>query len=273
MMPGVEGVQETLPGMEVVEHQAHQDLDQDATAGIARPTIDESGPIKIRLTTAQAEALTDAVLPGELADGWPPSGDALEAAQEVITAALNGKVGHDDCLRCVRYAVDVADHALHGTQIRAARDAKYMILGRMLHELDGCHVARRVHPRPSSWAATGAVRSRRSSAGPRATGGYRRARDASAVDAAGRREIYITAPWCETIRSDGPREEPTLEDGPVLLKPADAARMLSISRSTLAVMERTGRLVPVDIGNPDGGKRLLRYRRSDVNQLVGVTNA
>jgi hypothetical protein len=64
-----------------------------------------------------------------------------------------------------------------------------------------------------------------------------------------------------------------MEDHPALLKPSEAARMLSISRATLAVMERTGRLVPVDIGNPDGRRRLLRYRRTDVNQLVGVSDA
>lgn len=105
MMPGVEGVHETLPGIEVVEHQAHQDLDQDATAGIARPTIDESGPIKIRLTTAQAEALTDEVLPGELVDDWPEDwparGDALGAVQEAITAALNGEIGQPDWLHAL----------------------------------------------------------------------------------------------------------------------------------------------------------------------------
>ena len=64
-----------------------------------------------------------------------------------------------------------------------------------------------------------------------------------------------------------------MEDHPALLKPSETARMLAISRTTLAVMERTGRLVPVDIGNPEGSKRLLRYRRSDVNQLVGVNDA
>jgi hypothetical protein len=63
-----------------------------------------------------------------------------------------------------------------------------------------------------------------------------------------------------------------MEDHPALLKPSDAARMLNISRATLAVMERTGRLLPVDIGNPDGRKRLLRYRRTDVNQLVGMSD-
>lgn len=64
-----------------------------------------------------------------------------------------------------------------------------------------------------------------------------------------------------------------MEDHPALLRPSEAARMLAISRTTLAVMERTGRLVPVDIGNPDGGKRLLRYRLRDVCQLVGVPDA
>jgi len=64
-----------------------------------------------------------------------------------------------------------------------------------------------------------------------------------------------------------------MEDHPALLRPSEAARMLAISRTTLAVMERTGRLVPVDIGDPDGRKRLLRYRRTDVNQLAGVADA
>jgi hypothetical protein len=63
------------------------------------------------------------------------------------------------------------------------------------------------------------------------------------------------------------------DNNPALLKPSEAARMLSISRATLVVLERTGRLVPVNIGSPDGGKRLLRYRRTDVNQFVGVTDA
>jgi hypothetical protein len=103
----------------------------------------------VRLTVAQAEALTDAVAghPGDdWPDDWPPRGDALEAAQEVTTAALDGRADHDECLRCLRYAVDVADHALHGALLRAAQDAAYIILGGTLHAVDGCHAARGAHP-------------------------------------------------------------------------------------------------------------------------------
>ena len=57
---------------------------------------------------------------------------------------------------------------------------------------------------------------------------------------------------------------------PALLRPSETARMLAISRDTLAVLERTGRLVPVDIGT--GRKRLLRYRARDVVQLAGLSD-
>lgn len=63
-----------------------------------------------------------------------------------------------------------------------------------------------------------------------------------------------------------------MEDQPALLKPSDTARMLAISRATLAVLERTGRLVPVDLGRPDGAKRLLRYRLRDVAQFAGLAD-
>lgn len=111
---------------------------------------------------------------------------ALKAAQEVITAALDGEAGHDDCLR---YAVDVADHALHGALIRAARDADYMILGGTLHALMAATSPGRPIPWPSIRAATSAVSSPCSRPGPPETGGYVAARVVGAVDAAGQREI------------------------------------------------------------------------------------
>jgi hypothetical protein len=53
-----------------------------------------------------------------------------------------------------------------------------------------------------------------------------------------------------------------------LLTPTEACEILRISRATLAVMERTGRLAPVDIGHPNSHKRLLRYRRADLDNLI-----
>ena len=72
------------------------------------PVVDTSGSVMVRLTAAQAEALTDAV-PGELADDWPEDWPARGDALEAITAALNGETGPPDgCLHCLGYAVDVA---------------------------------------------------------------------------------------------------------------------------------------------------------------------
>ena len=58
-------------------------------------------------------------------------------------------------------------------------------------------------------------------------------------------------------------------DSSTLLKPGEAAEMLRISRTTLANMEQTGRLTPVDIGRPGSRKRLLRYRLRDLLSLTG----
>lgn len=111
--------------------------------------MDTSGPVIVRLTTAQAEALTDAV-PGELADYWPDEwpghGEACKAALAAVKDVLNGEAEEVDCLACLGRAVDAATSSLHAALIRAARDADHVILGARLHILDGCHVARKAHP-------------------------------------------------------------------------------------------------------------------------------
>lgn len=124
--------------------------DGQATAeSVSRTHTDTSGAMAVRFTVAQAEALTDAV-PGTLndywPDEWPAHGEACKAALAAVKDVLNGEAEEVDCLACLRYAVDIADHALHGALIRAARDADHVILGDRLHVLDGCHVARKAHP-------------------------------------------------------------------------------------------------------------------------------
>jgi hypothetical protein len=60
-----------------------------------------------RLTVAQAEALTDAVL-GELADDWPDDwpdhGQAFSVALQAVDDALNGETGLPDCcVHCIEH--------------------------------------------------------------------------------------------------------------------------------------------------------------------------
>lgn len=124
--------------------------DGHATAGSApASSVDTSGPVVVRLTQAQAEALTDAQ-PGDLADdwpsGWPGHAEACRAALAAVEDTLNGEAEEVDCIACLGYAVDVASSSLHGALIRAARDADHVILGDRLHVLDGCHIARKAHP-------------------------------------------------------------------------------------------------------------------------------
>jgi len=113
------------------------------------PVDASGGPVLVRLTVARAEALTDAV-PGDLADDWPEDwpdhAQAFTAALQAVDDALNGEAEDVDCLRCLGYAVDVADHALHAALIRAARAADCIVIGSTLHAVDGCHVARGAHP-------------------------------------------------------------------------------------------------------------------------------
>ncbi len=110
---------------------------------------DTSGVMAVNFTVAQAEALSDAV-PGELADDWPGTwpghAEACTEALRAIEDTLNGEPEPVDCLACLRYAVDVADHALHAALLRASRDTTHMVLGDRLHAVDGCHIARRAHP-------------------------------------------------------------------------------------------------------------------------------
>ncbi len=105
--------------------------------------------IVVRLTYDQAEALSDA-RPDELADDWPDEwpehAKAHAAAIRAVEDVLDGQAEEVDCLVWLRYAVDVADHALHGAMFRAARDADCIILGNTLHAVDGCHIARKAHP-------------------------------------------------------------------------------------------------------------------------------
>ncbi len=75
----------------------------------------------------------------------------------------------------------------------------------------------------------------------------------------------IALPWYMTAR-EGTRDH---MDGTSLLTPGEACKILRISRTTLATMERTGRLKPVDIGQPGARKRLLRYRFRDLLNLIG----
>ena len=81
-----------------------------------------AGYVVVRLPLAATEALSDGQ-EGQ-AEGWPDAPDhaeAFTAALAAVTAALDDKPEHDDCLRRLAYAVDVADHALHSTLLRAAR--------------------------------------------------------------------------------------------------------------------------------------------------------
>jgi len=61
-------------------------------------------------------------------------------------------------------------------------------------------------------------------------------------------------------------------DGQTLLKPGEAAELLRVSRNHLASLERAGQLTPVNIGRPDAGKRLLRYRYRDLLKLIGLSD-
>jgi hypothetical protein len=49
-------------------------------------------------------------------------------------------------LHCLRYAVDVADLALHQALLRAGDRAGHVVIGNTLHVIDGCLRARQAHP-------------------------------------------------------------------------------------------------------------------------------
>jgi hypothetical protein len=107
-----------------------------------------TGHVVVRLPLAAAEALADAQ-EGEAEDwpdGWPDHAQAFTVALAAVDDALSGEAEEVDCLRCLAYVVDAADHALHSALIRAARDANHMILGSTLHAVSGCHIARQAHP-------------------------------------------------------------------------------------------------------------------------------
>jgi hypothetical protein len=104
--------------------------------------------VVLRLPLAAAEALSDAQEGAAEGwpDDWPDRAEAFAVALAAVDGALSGEAEDVDCRRCLAYAVDAADHALHTALIRAARDADHVILGGTLHAVDGCHIAAQAHP-------------------------------------------------------------------------------------------------------------------------------
>lgn len=81
--------------------------------------------IRLHLDTDEAESVLDASLAGDDAE-YPGYVEAFASVQHKANDALNGEAEDADCLRCLGYAVDVADRALHAALLRAAP-------GRRLH--------------------------------------------------------------------------------------------------------------------------------------------
>jgi hypothetical protein len=147
--------------------------------------------VAIRLPLAAAEALSDAQEgeAGDWPDDWPDHGEAHTMALAAVDEALNHEAVEPACPVCAGYAVDQAIAVLHSALIRAAADADASSWGTRFMSLTAAGGPGRPTPWPSSPAATWAASSPCSRPWPTEIDGYAQGHDASAVNAAGRREI------------------------------------------------------------------------------------